>query len=451
MVNSRTAQGSVSGTTAIAMVRFARLAVVSAANNGANTDISCTVTERPAALTCLVGAEVLNLSRNISLYLLGYNANLGQINTNRPRMNNGSANNVNNINVYDALFAGWNKLFQSHSIKAVRVVARNGSQPVYFAYNCDLDLICFSNATQVNTLVNSTLRGKIVAAPGGYCGLYNCANIICYADVYGSSYGCSGFWGGRIYGNVYANNYGYCGCLDTVVYGAVGFDGNRNSKANTSDFEFQNLFGGFHTNSKVICINAKTNSPPTFSNRNLFQDHGRVCFEHYLQQASSHYIFDVFGDLAKVLADGSGSLPSQRSGGSPYVEQVTPQSNCGGSVPCAPGLNNYLEIFNVRVDAAAGVAKTYTFYVQNNFGKTLTDAMLALYADYPDNNPAGSGHLSTVRSSGVSIANRANQADWSQSISITVMPQIDGWVNLYLRLMDGTNANLWVDPLMVVS
>lgn len=430
---------------------FARLAVVSAANNGANTDISCTVTERPAALTCLVGADVLNLSRNVNLYLLGYNPGIGQVNANRPRLGNASANNANNINVYDAAFGGWNKIFQSNSNKVVRVVVRNGNQPVYFAYNSDIEIVCFSSTAPINTLVNSTLKGKIISGIATYAGLYNCHNIICYADIYGSSYGCSGLLGGRIYGNVYANQYGYCGCLDTIVNGAIGFDASGNSKANTYDFEFANSFGGFHCDSKTTCINAKTNSPPTFNDRNLFQDHGRVCFEHYLQQANSHYVFDVFGDLVKVLADGSGTLPSQRSGGSQFVEQVTPQSNCGGSVPCAPGLNNYLEIFNVRVWGAAGVTKTYTFYVQNNFGKTLTDAMLALYADYLDNNPVGSGHPHTVQSSGVSIANRANQADWSQSISVTVTPQADGWVNLYLRLMDGTNASLWVDPMMVVS
>ena len=425
------------GTYASYINDFARLAVVSAANNGANADISCTVTERPAALTCLVGADVLHVSRNVLLYLLNYNPSLGQWNSNRPRMANANAVNTQNVDINDAVFAGWNtaiagvcKQFNGVVRNSDRLSPRQGT----------VDGVIFSLNYGVYPALWSTVSGFICACNYAVNGGLDTTFA---GSVFGNGIGIKNYSINCIMSGYYYNNgQAIASPLNCMVTGSVGFDRFGNTRNNTYDFSYAQD-GGYGRN---ICkvINAKVPTSPSFQYRNIpVTWQGRYQFEHYQQVANAHYVADAFGDLLKVLADGSGVVPSQRAGGSRYVEQVTPQSNCNTT--------NYLEILNVRVWAAAGVSKTYTFYIQNNFGKTLTDSMLALYADYLDNNPSGTGHLSTVQSSGVSIAQRANQADWSQSISVTVTPQVEGWVNLYLRLMDGTAASLWVDPMMAVS
>jgi hypothetical protein len=98
---------------------------------------------------------------------------------------------------------------------------------------------------------------------------------------------------------------------------------------------------------------------------------------------------------------------------------------------------------NLRLWAAAGMSKTYRFYVQTDY-VTLPSAELKLYGDYLDQGSGG--HLATVASI-QDIATRANQSDWSQYVEVAVTPAQDGYVNLYLRLMGyESGKKVWVDP-----
>ena len=76
-------------------------------------------------------------------------------------------------------------------------------------------------------------------------------------------------------------------------------------------------------------------------------------------------------------------------------------------------------------------------------------AELKLYGEYLD---AGSGgHLATVTST-QGINTRANAADWSQYVEVTINPAQDGYVNLYLRLMGyESGKKVWVDPMAVIT
>ena len=367
------------------------------------------MTDRPgASLTCAISADVLNLSRNIRFYKLSYNANLGQQNTNRPKVGSANAIGTNNISIHDAMFGGFYMVFNGHAYFATGVVVRNGCYPINQCYTSDIEaIICIAYAP-ASTMTSVNLRGKLCAC-GAYGGL---KGAIWNCNVYADMYGCGGGTSGNLtkyFGNVYSCQIGFQDCADVVMSGNLGYDGAGNSRANTTDFHFQN------SGLNLSLRNALCPDPPIFGNRNTLSSRGRVTCEHYGQVAGSQRSFDAYGDLVKVTADGSGSLPSQRAGGSPDVMQVTPQSNCGTAIP-GGSILSYLEIFNVRVWATAGVAKTYRFYIQNNFGKTLTDAMLKLYGEYLDNNPAGTGHLAVTDTTGQSVLNQIGRASCRERV-----------------------------------
>ena len=145
---------------------FCRLAITSLAVNGANTDIACTVTERPAALTCLVGADVLNVSRNVLLYKLSYNANLGQNNTNRPRFSNSNGIGTSNINVHDALFGGWQSVITGYGV-VFDGVARNGQYGASSLNLATVNGIFFAVYYPVSSTIYSTVNATIVGSNYG--------------------------------------------------------------------------------------------------------------------------------------------------------------------------------------------------------------------------------------------------------------------------------------------
>jgi len=211
--------------------------------------------------------------------------------------------------------------------------------------------------------------------------------------------------------------------------GAIGYNEAGNSCPNATDLDFL-----YCCDIKLINT-ALQAQPPTVVNRNNPTFPGRFNFEHYNRVVNSHYILDAFGDIYKVAADGSGDNPTQRSGGNADVIDVVPQSLCAAAL--------YLEIFNTRLWATAGVSKTYRFYVQTDF-VTLPTAELKLYGEFLDE--VSGGHLATV-SSAQDIATRSGASDWSQFVEVTMNPTQDGYINLYLRLMGyEAGKQVWVDP-----
>ena len=360
---------------------FCRLAITSLAANGANTDVACTVTERPAALTCLVGADVLHITRNVRLYKYGYNANLGQFNTNRPRIANANTAGTANVNMSNLSVAGFYRAFTGWGVFFDGVV-RNGYSPIDALYATVNGIICMN--ADIYTGKSSVINAWGVGSNGG--GIMGQDNII-NGNLFGNgNYGAVGGGCHIINGHVYSNNRGTSITMSGSVFkGNLGYDGAGIQKNNGYDFAFE--VQGRHI---ITVINSLTRStPPNIYSRNTLGFNGRVRFEHYLQVTNSHCVMDIYGDSFKVAADGSGDNPSQRSGGGANVLEVTPQSNCGANSFA------YFDLLNVRLWAAAGVSKTYRFSIQTDF-VTLPSAELKLYGEYLD---AGSGgHLATVTS-----------------------------------------------------
>jgi hypothetical protein len=434
------------GTYASYINDFCRLAIVSVAANGANTDVACTVTERPAALTCATGADVLNLSRNVMFYKLSYNANLGQQNTNRPRVTSANVTGTTNYNVHDVSFGGWFNIILAYG-NTFEGVVRNGQHAVFNAKENIVSGIFLSCYSVTNLVYFTTVSGY-------YCGM----SVHCFGGTTSSVYttmGCS--ITGKAFGNylVLARVYGKCTNLymygnafgaTVLAYlrcegGSLGVNNAGTTMANTYDLLYSPTYivdriNSIFTNMKLATV------PPSSSYRNTEFLPGRFSFEHCNQVAGDHYAADAYADIYKVAADGSGDNPSQRSGGGVSVAEIVPQSLISSV--------NYVELFNIRLWAAAGESKTYRFYVQTDYA-TLPTAELKLYGEYMDNSPAGTGHLATVQST-QGITTRANAADWSQYVEVTINPATAGWVNLYLRLMGyESTKKVWVDPMAVIS
>ncbi|OGR29592.1 MAG: hypothetical protein A2139_11950 [Desulfobacca sp. RBG_16_60_12] len=413
---------------------FCRLAITSVSANGSNTDVACTVIERLAGLTCLVGADVLHLTRNVKLYKYNYNANLSQANNNRPRITNANAVGTANVNMSDVSVAGFYAAGDGYGISFNGVV-RNCGFPFVSAYLSTINgIICMFNGPSSNLLNNCVVNAWQANSANSPIGGYN---VQLGGNILGFGVGAIYQINGVVSANIYSNSVGiYNNIYDTIVTGNIGYDGYGVQKNNTNDFSLQR--GRF----TVRVVNSIIHSVPTFANRNTLTYNSRIRFEHFLQTAGAHYVADAFGDIYEVAADGSGDNPSQRSGGGADVIEVIPQSNC------APV--SYLELLNIRLWATAGVNKSYRFYLQTDYA-ALAKNGLVLYGQYLDQGSGG--HLGPVNSStSGNFTTRSNQSDWSQYVEVAINPAQDGYVNLYIRLMGyETSKKVWVDPKVAIT
>jgi len=418
---------------------FCRLAITSVTANGGNTDIACTVTERQAgALTCLTGADVLHLSRNVLLYKLGYNANLNQNNTLRPRMVNSNALPSTNVNINDAGFGGWNTSITGPSFSSNGVVMRNGNFGLTSQRGSITNAIIAIMSTGASTIYNSNIISCTIAAcVGSAIAIATQTTLATNCKCFGNGgVALSSFAGKAVNCYLYSNSSGVGGgsIAGRLRNCSIGYNPAGAALANLSDFNYQFTQLVYLEN----CILQATPSK-TFHNGTLYM--GRFCSEHHNQVVGDHRVFDAFGDIYKTPADGAGDNPTQRSGGAADVCEVVPLSGCDTTL--------YLEILNVRVWATAGVSKTYRFYVQTDFA-TLPTAKLKLYGEYLS---AGAGGALTTVASTQNITTRANAGDWSQYAEVTINPVQTGHVNLYLRLMgfEAGPKKVWVDPMMAIT
>lgn len=412
--------------------------------DGTKSTVPIAIVHVPSPGTFAAGGDVLNVSRNIMLYPTGYSHNIYAIPGNGLRFNNpynpGATICANNVQA-----SGWTTYISGYSVNTDNSVMRNGiSLLTSIKGGSALDIIVYSSSQLIGMISNLFA----MSVSGYFCGASNCGinQLNCCWTPSGKSIkvfsNVKGINGNNfnITAFVYSNQYGYASAsaqyLGDVIFndGAIGYNQAGNSCPNSSaDLSF--IYG---VNSRFI--NTKWQPvPPTVTDRNNPAYPGRYSFEDYNQVVGEHYMLDAYGDIYKVIADGSSDHPTQRSGGNGYVIEVVPQSSCSA--------DSYLEIFKVRLWAEAGLSKTYRFYVQTDF-TALAKSVLVLYGEYLDNTPAGTGHRATASSSGAgNFTTRANTADWGQYVEVTINPTQDGYVNLYLRLMGYEEGKkVWIDP-----
>lgn len=245
--------------------------------------------------------------------------------------------------------------------------------------------------------------------------------------------------------------------------GKIGYDPSGNSAPNTTYDVDWSILTAQDTVMPLAGLTISTESNASFLTT------GRISLVD-IETASTPYtlspgaatVFDEWAEIHRILADGSGAHPSQRAGGAANVLEVTPSSNIGlyGSqifpiatpLP-APGVGTGMQLYQ----QADGNSHTYTWYIQTTYNANqgsytgIPAANLVLTATY---NSASSGvTLSTVTST-QHIVTRANAADWSQKVSVTVPSLSQASMvtfNLQLKGYEAAGHLIWVDPAPMVQ
>jgi hypothetical protein len=159
-----------------------------------------------------------------------------------------------------------------------------------------------------------------------------------------------------------------------------------------------------------------------------------------LQTPSTEAVYDAWGTIQKVAADGT-DQPSQRSGGSSSVLQIDAQSNISASYK--------LRIFEHNIWIPAAGSRTITYYAQSNYTSGLTADQVKLTCQYLSS--ADDNTLTSVTSTqGVTI--RDDEDDWDQYLQVTVAPAKAGYVTCRSTLAAYESGKyLWIDPMLVTT
>ena len=157
-----------------------------------------------------------------------------------------------------------------------------------------------------------------------------------------------------------------------------------------------------------------------------------------------HKIFDNMGDIIKTACDGTGDAPSvDPDAGNGYcIEASNLQSYCGTEE--ANGFKNPLLIIeDQRIWLAAG-SYTITYKTQNTFTGGISAGELLLTGTYPN-----ASDILTTQTDAPALAIRTNDADWTQTLDISVTMTTDGWLSIKLELMkyeSGCEVYIWPEP-----
>jgi hypothetical protein len=162
-------------------------------------------------------------------------------------------------------------------------------------------------------------------------------------------------------------------------------------------------------------------------------------------------VLDQFGDIIKTACGGAlggTTIPSVDPDGvhGNCIEVSNLQTNLSGTT-------NPLRVFtqdNMRIWCAAGVTQTFTWKAQTSFAAGVSAGMIALSAEYISSGVSGT--ISTTVSEATAIQPRLNNADWSQTIAVTVTPQVAGFVRFRLDLRSRESGKaLYIWPKPVIS
>jgi hypothetical protein len=416
------------------------------------------------------GGLVLNLSRNVILGKLIADAEPIPINnsgnlksyTNRPViLDSNSSTGAMASTFADALFLSFYRYFTLWQPTFTRCVHRYSYtcftqnklpnvtddiiEATTFSFNANYGgkfdgyVLCSYYATFGN--IASTIKGKffsnnLFSSGNGYA--VNLEDVEVFSNTY-AFYSTSGNSGnGYFYWN-YAVASGII--LDVALLDAViGYDRSATSRNNSSLAIFN-----FGLTSKLI--NCKINSA-SLGGRNTIPYVGRLIVADYNQVANDDRILDVYGDLYRLTADGSGSLPAERNVLNDQILQVTTQTNVSPSFPLLLIDPNKFQPY-----CPAGVTKRWRVYFQGDLSGTIASGNRAagtsgitLEASYLDGTTSAS--RSIVRST-QTIANRTGQDDWSQYLEVECTPAVSGYVYLAVYLMAhlGSGKYLYCDPL----
>lgn len=395
----------------------------------------------PSPGTFTAGGYVLNCTRNVIIGKNGAASGPGQVNSNRPQITVSSSTNINR-----AAFVGcaylWNNSVGKASFNDIvwrngGVIGGGGSPSRYLDIN---NAILFSFGG-IQSLGESRFTGGYLCGnSGGSLSAYD-IEMTGY-HIYGNAgnrapnYTCT-IKDGYIFSNQalfyfasWAQNFPLLGRIENC---RIDYDVNNKNQASTyHTWPANGTFIGYLSN----CYGF---NPANWQNRTAGFP-AFVFIEHHNQTPHDHRVTCSYGDIVRVAADGGGSRPNQRSGGSDYVMEVTTQS-------CLAAPRGW-PLLQQRVWVESGATRTIRYYCQTTF-TGLNGNSIRLRARYLDGNNGGSKR-EVISTQGISA--RTGQSDWSQYLEVSFTPGVSGVVELTIDLMlHETGKYLWVDPLPTVS
>jgi hypothetical protein len=179
----------------------------------------------------------------------------------------------------------------------------------------------------------------------------------------------------------------------------------------------------------------------TFSVRNTVGCVGRVSAEDYDRTGNAYKVQDAFGDIIKTACDGTGDAPSvDPDAGAGYcVEASNIQSNL-------TTLNPLVIIPNHRIWMTAA-AHTVTYKVQTTYAGISAGGLTLRCSYISTTSPVAR----TITTNAPAIAQRANDADWTQTLAVTFTPTAAGWVDFSIELTEyesGNEVYIWPTPVI---
>jgi hypothetical protein len=183
----------------------------------------------------------------------------------------------------------------------------------------------------------------------------------------------------------------------------------------------------------------------TFYDRNTVGAIYDIAVEDVAGVLNTHKRYASFADILITPCDGTGDAPS-----------VDPDGGNGNCIECSNLQSNIayeparlFDYENRRIWATASVSKTYTFKCQTTMSTLGTAGRLVLTASYLSNAVTV---VRTEVTDDTGIAERANDADWTQTVAVTINPSQTGWINFRLELKYyEANDELYVWPMPTIS
>jgi len=267
---------------------------------------------------------------------------------------------------------------------------------------------------------------EIIASAGQYCyGLSSSNNNTISGTISGCSSGLSNSNNNTISGTISGCTYGLYSSNNNTISGTI---------SGCTSTSYNGSYGNKLRNSDTTVV-MSTNNPSVV---------GRLSCEDYGRVPGVHKIFDNMGDIIKTACDGTGDAPSvDPDAGNGYcIEASNLQSYCGTEE--ANGFKNPLLIIeDQRIWLAAG-SYTITYKTQNTFTGGISAGELLLTGTYPN-----ASDILTTQTDAPALAIRTNDADWTQTLDISVTMTTDGWLSIKLELMkyeSGCEVYIWPEP-----
>jgi hypothetical protein len=444
-------------------------------------------------------APVVNVSRNVMICKAGADTVCGDgaehYNTNRPRIYDVNASGNNNCIISDAQITGLYSIQSSYDFQLLSSVFRNGYYGINSGSGHTVNGNIYANYYAVNSGSGHTVSGNVYAnyyaISSGYghtvnsniyannYGFYSGSGHTVSGNIYTNNYGFYSGYGqtvngniytnkfgissgygqtvnGNIYantiaiyycsshtmnGNIYANDYGIHSISGLTMNGRIGYDSLDASQPNT-------VYDFYLYATDIVLFNVKLPLAGLIIHANQAGQPTEIFCEHHDRTLDTFRIYQNMGNTTVVSCDGVGDRPSEDpdGGNGEVIELSNIQSNCSDD----PG--NRVKAWKDKCSRVYALAadgmQTYTFKLQTTYS-TIGAGGVRLTAEYLDGVSGGSTSEVTDDSG---ITERANAADWTQSLSVNVTPAEDGWVDFKIELYEYESGDeVWIWPEVAIT